>query len=308
MSKTTQFEYIPKAKELKFIDRIGVEIEGAWFKPQSGLYDDRSVTGYINHFHTWYRKSTKREIPGYNGDNYLDYIGEKISKPLSYSDTIKFIDDFWPDDTMERCGFHIHVSFKNISSYTKLMEKEFFEFFLKHMEQWGLKNKIESAQFWSRLRGENNFCTKKFIPEKQAALKEKKQNDPTRYCIFNYCFGIHKTIECRLLPTFETVTEAKSAFDAVIESFEIFLEKHTKTRPELDEIHEVEDDGEIIRKEEEFLITDNEEVKKKFALKPYNLFAVTSKAFKASRKPKKQPSFFEIIAGQVPVLENDDYS
>lgn len=305
---------------LKFIDKIGLELEGAWFSKQANLHDDRSVTGYTNKFLKWGKKYNNGDFPDYDG-NYLNYIGEMVSPPLTYAQSIAYLEKNWPDDTMERCGFHIHVSFKNISLYSKLMEPDFFAYFLKAIEKWAVKTDCQNQWFWNRLRGENQFCKKIFTPEVQVKFKTKPDCSATRYSILNYCYGIHKTIECRLLPTFPNKDVAISAFQAVIEIFETYLTEHPPlSAASLSGGVEVDMSPTV---SEEICVIDNtpvpETIEKSIAkpkvkdiiktkkikslgLKPYNLFTIKNKAIlnspsSVAYKTVQSCSFFDIISG-----------
>ena len=120
-------------------------------------------------------------------------------------------------------GFHIHVSFKDITSYVVLMNKNFRKYFVEYMAKWGESYPINNNHFWERLENKNKFC-KDDYREDQIFLKQKKPNDPGRYTQIHYAYGLHKTVEFRLLPTFVSVETALAGFKAIIGCVESYLE------------------------------------------------------------------------------------
>jgi len=91
------------------------------------------------------------------------------------------------------------------------------------MESWGKRWNIKNSEFWNRLNGANNFCRKDFSPEAQARSTYKYAD--VRYRHWNFCYMIHKTLECRMLPVFKEVRIAKAAATEVYDIVESWLEK-----------------------------------------------------------------------------------
>ena len=194
----------------KFIDKIGLEIEGGWDKSRGDLIADGSV--HVQDFVT----SPK-------------CTGELVSQPFSdIGDAISFVMNNWPTESTKRCGFHIHVSFKNIAYYSALMERKFFDYFIQKMtefgEKWDGTNRILNPLFWERLEDKNQFCRKIFAPDKQVKLKAKGTSD--RYTQINYCYSFHKTVECRLFPTFIDPNLAVAALKALVNCYESYLSQN----------------------------------------------------------------------------------
>jgi len=190
----------------KFIDKIGLEIEGGWSKSRSDLTPDGSVR--LQDF----------------DDSEVAMCGELISKPFASKELCeKFILSNWPTSTQPKCGFHIHFSLKDISYYVALMSPEFLNYFCDKMSEFGKSYPIQNEQFWDRLAGNNKFCRKAYEGEFQ--IRAKKKNDCNRYTILHYAYGIHKTIESRLLPTFVSAETALAAFNATISIVEEYLSK-----------------------------------------------------------------------------------
>lgn len=207
-----------KHSDLKYIDRIGVELEGGWNSNiNRKIYADGSV----------------RVV--------APYRGEVASPPSTLEEIAKYIKNNTPDVVDDSCGLHIHMSFKNnSSSFLTLMEKDFYIFFKNQMREWGiLQNLKPTHQFWHRLAGENRFCKDAFQPEKQVHMKGKGDH---RYTQLNYCYAMHGTIECRLFPGFTDPDIIISAVHALVKCYEDYLE--SKKNEMNDEFHDavIEDD------------------------------------------------------------------
>ncbi len=244
-------------KDCKHLDMMGLEIEAGWKETKSNLTFDGSLR---------------------NGDFYNSTsIGELVSKPFDDKDELfKYMDENWPDEVTQKCGFHIHTSFKNINHYNELMNKKFYNYFLLEMEKWGNEYNCTNKNFWSRLSGANNFCEKKFNPDAQTIFSGK---DPIRYTHLNYCYKMHKTIECRLFPTFTEVKTAKSAVDALINCFENYLEQNPPREIFKSKAVKVTNTPETYREETEddvFIVElENEDIEKKLPV--FNLFCIDTK-------------------------------
>lgn len=105
------------------------------------------------------------------------------------------------------------------------MTREFWAYFSQRMEAWGRRaNLPPSHLFWSRLAGLNGYCRKEFIPDRQAsASKRTASQTRARYTQLNYCFAVHKTIECRLFPVFKQPRIAVSAIQELCSIYEDFI-------------------------------------------------------------------------------------
>ena len=234
--------------KFNFIDKIGVEIEGGWDKTRDDLIPDAGIR--MDDF----KKSA--------------ICGELVSKPIdNYDEVEAFLRANWPTETQSMCGLHFHFSFKDISHYTALMHKSFHKFFLDSMQKFGESYPIQNNHFWNRLEDKNKFCKNRFAPNEQIFLKKKISNDPGRYTQLHYAYGLHKTIESRLLPTFVTVECAIAGLQAHIACFEGFLDANPP-KP-FDFNQEIMLDEVIDEKELEHIKV------KKFAppkVKPFNIF------------------------------------
>jgi len=137
----------------KFIDLIGIEIEGGWNASRKDLIKDEGI--HLDLF------------------SNSEVCGELLSSPLNINNALVFLEKNWPTETIPKAGFHIHVSFKDLSHYCQLMSKNFYPYFIKSMEKWGKDYSCTNENFWIRLSGKNHFCTKKFHPEKQVNVTTK---------------------------------------------------------------------------------------------------------------------------------------
>ena len=234
----------------KFIQAVGCELEAGFKNKRTDLHQDDSL----------------RSDQFYNSACW----GELISDPLNDEESvIKWIK--WGYEELSEsplcAAYHIHVSFKHINYYSQCMTKEFYEEFLKSIEQWAQDFPIRNDAFWDRLKGNNKYCVNEFRAEKQVKCcnKDEMRKSDLRRTVLNYCFGLHRTIENRLFPTFKNVDTAISATLAYLNFIEGFLEKNPISEGEI--LMEVVDDGEFY--ESNGLITT---INNKINLKPFNLY------------------------------------
>lgn len=200
----------------KYIDMIGVEIEGGWdAPPKVDLQQDESIT---------LRNGT------------CPFIGEVQSEPGNFETVSKFIDENCPDYVDPSCGFHIHVSLKSTNFYLALTDKAFHDFFKKKAKEWATDQGLKPThRFFKRLVGENKHCRDIFRPEEQIACRTKNDarahigsipEDQIRRTQLNYCYGIHRTIENRLFPCDTNPALLKSGVKMYIDTIEEFLDDH----------------------------------------------------------------------------------
>ena len=195
-------------KQTKFIDKIGCEIEGGWNYGREDLHEDLGIK--------------------MGGFKTSACCGEAISKPIGDLDEmIEWIKTNYKGlETQHMCGLHFHFSFNDISHYVALMNKKFHAHFINSMIKFGEGYPINNPHFWDRLENKNKFCKNEFRPEEQIFLKKKIPNDHGRYTQLHYAFGLHKTIESRLLPTFVTVECAIAGLLAHVDCFESYLNEN----------------------------------------------------------------------------------
>ncbi len=215
--------------KLDYINKIGVEIEGGWAEsPAIEVKHDGSV-----------------KFPGVRGVNY---VGEIVSTPYKNIESLrKWVVENYPSFINNTCGLHVHYSFNNRFHYSALMEETFKEFFLVEMNSWGKSNNVEESEFWDRLNGKNIYCThKNWNPEKQASLL-RKYEDNIRRCTWNFCYSLHGTAECRVLPTFQQKETAWNAIIKLTEIVETWIHQYKDNISEhREEIEEIEEDFLVI--------------------------------------------------------------
>lgn len=193
---------------MEYIDKIGIELEGGWPVRPDDILPDASVV--------------------ITEPSNL-YTGEVVSKPYRSLFSLKeWYHANYPPHINNTCGLHVHFSFLSESFYSKLMDETFKDFFIQQMEAWGKSTNCKSAQFWERIRGNNSFCKlSTWHPEVQAAIKKKYREDHSkRYGVWNFCYGLHKTAECRVLPMFTDKDYGWLAINQVINLVDKWLDDY----------------------------------------------------------------------------------
>lgn len=262
-------------KEWKFLKAIGCEVEAAWTKPRNDLHPDGSIR---------YEDFEIYNICREKGIEYTRCIGELISKPFSsMRDTLKWLEENYPDESNAKCGTHWHFSFLKPAYYGQLMTPKFHKYFLKSIKEWGDTWPCSNKEFWSRLNGDNRYCSPDFRPDKQIFARTKGDH---RYTHLNYCHALHGTIECRLFPTFQMVRTAKGAIQALVDCIENYLEENPPVIDGKTESIELE---EPIYKTEEEVFEELSPIKKELQLEPYNQFS------KEKIKGNNVTKYFEIV-------------
>lgn len=135
----------------------------------------------------------------------------------------------YPDLVNWSCGLHIHAAFKMLD-HGHLTEPAFLAYFLERWEAWGNKHKDEMGPigeyFWMRLNNrkipgtERNYCS----TENKAVIQLTDSNSAHRYTALNFsAWHKYKTVECRLLPMFNTAALAVSAIRELSDIYDDFL-------------------------------------------------------------------------------------
>lgn len=201
---------------MKHVHLAGVELEGGWDKlpPDTILRDDISLRGFHDRW----------------GGSFC--VGEAISPPMQLPKLLEWTERNYPQysDVHDphragheaNCSMHVHVSTKTTLDYAKLMSRGFFTAFKAGLEKWGKDHKIpQEHYFWTRASGKHRFCSGEFHPSKQSILRNKVD---VRRTMLNYCWALHKTVECRVFPLFP---EKSLGVDAVA-WFVTFVEEWLK--------------------------------------------------------------------------------
>ena len=198
------------------IINMGCELEGCHNTKQTDslFRTDGSLEFDFDHTDDCYYDGELR----CEGNCSYEYVGEMISKPLPISELLIWIKKNYPVYHNKSCGGHIHLSFKNKLEYMKFCDVKFYNFFKAKMKEWGIKNHIKAgSQFYKRLAGNNTYCHDKFYCTQQI------HNNGDRYCILNYCWRKHRTIEVRLLPIFDKMELYLSAVNEIYDIFNMWL-------------------------------------------------------------------------------------
>jgi hypothetical protein len=188
-------------KEFNRIHKMGIELEGGWDrKPEARMVPDGSV-----------------DAPG------ARYVGECPSPPIAEPTELeKWMRANYPTHTNRSCGMHVHVSFKDLRDYLRLMSQQAFNHIHAELGAWGKRANIKNAHFWERLQGDNTYCKKEYNPMKQVKHHDK---GPARYSMLNYCYGRYQTMELRVLPLFKEVDVGVAAVAAFADILEKYLAK-----------------------------------------------------------------------------------
>lgn len=196
--------------------KIGVELEGGWNFNETRVRELAARFGA--NFH-------------YDGSVHTgaDLNAEISTKPYAtVGRLLNAMEEMYPHEVNNSCGMHVHVSFDE-HVYGTLMSQKFYFYFLLRWEAWGKRLNIRNPEFWSRLKGENQYCLRNHAPVGQMT---RTSRDGIRYAHLNYCYALHGTIECRLLPMFKDKAIAGKAIRELVSIYEDYLEEYGKDAQE----------------------------------------------------------------------------
>lgn len=203
---------------MNHILKIGVELEGGW----QGKIRKKSPFPDI----TIHADASIHEFPG------IMHFGEIASPPMRpiQAEIEEWITTHYPAAHDHRCGFHVHVSVTNARIYGKLATRPFFEYWRERTKEWAKKHCAKAADgkehpIWHRLRGENKYCRMEFSAINQMRKKTKPPNDPERRTALNFCWGLHRTIENRVYPMFDTPKLATKAVFEFTDCINTYLDQ-----------------------------------------------------------------------------------
>lgn len=204
--------------EIKYIDKVGVELEGAW-----EMYDEYG-NKIRNQMPRHLKGDSSVECYPENGDfnEGEGWTGEIASHPIVPDSHIlgQWIARNYPDRTDETCGLHVHFSLKNDNDYAKLITPAFCNFVNAELEKFGTAYKLPNThELWKRINGARSYCAKVFKGEEQI-------NNETRdrYTQVNFrAYHIHGTVEIRTLPGFRDCHVAIAAIYTLIRAVEKFI-------------------------------------------------------------------------------------
>lgn len=167
-----RFAIIGKRRVTGAIKSIGAELEGGWVTPPPSLYGDNSV-------------------------ECLGYTGEVSSHFERLSDLLAWVKSSYPAYYNYTCGLHLHFL---IDKYPLLASWDFWNYFREQTEALAndgfgqIKNRFNNK--YCRAFPDNIFKFY-YIVQEQMYLDYKQS---LRYYALNYCYRMHGTLECRLLP------------------------------------------------------------------------------------------------------------
>jgi len=203
--------------EFRYLDRLSLELEGAWYDKRDDIHKDLSFC--------------KEDF-----DIEFHSVGEFTSQPLTtFNEWAECLINNYPDQSCDKCGFHIHFSLKCPAHYMLCMEKKFYHEFLHSLQNWGIENIKPEDVFWSRLNGGNKYCQNIFMPDTQASYREKGINRKDRRTILNYTYRHLGTIEVRVLPMFKDYNLAISAIANIVQFVEKYISDNKNNNIQLNE-------------------------------------------------------------------------
>lgn len=193
--------------------RVGFEIEGMWDKPvvaKHPLVRDSSVFKSLVDAGGL---SRKLEPTGMYGE-----IHTSIISPIEIAPLMKKL---YPKKIDETCGLHLHMSFDTLLPYSLLASSESYQdTLIEYLKWWGTENAIPPGHhFWGRLEGNSEYCQKKWWPELQFTHTTKefdKAKEGHRYTVLSFEYQRLGTVECRVLPMFDTPEKCSSALLRII--------------------------------------------------------------------------------------------
>ena len=224
----------------KHINAVGIEFEGGWAK---WIHPDGKAAKYGELGIITKRKRCPKSLKDDGSVNIgapeAAWKGEIASKPLQIRNIRAWITRNRPEVVHKSCGTHVHISVKNASEYTKLTDKSFETEYLSKMAKWGSKNNVpKESEFWIRLQGKNSYCKKEHTPETQIHARNRGGD---RYTQINYCYGLWKTVEFRMLPAFDNPWLTTDSILETCRIVESFLEAAPKLKEQWDEEHPLEE-------------------------------------------------------------------
>lgn len=217
------------------IAKIGVELEGGWDAPIPGykvIRDGSVIFKQMNEVPFRTNPRTGILEPAIAGMTFPKYaIGEIVSPPLDINKLEEFLTQCHPQHINETCGLHVHMSFAHKLNYSRLMTPEFTPCIIQAIKAWGKAQELPAAHpLWDRVNNPHHqHCAQVYLGDKQVYVKGKdyhsRGTEYSRYTAINYCENQHHTIECRVLPMFDTASQALSAIMCVLNATNLFLSK-----------------------------------------------------------------------------------
>lgn len=195
---------------------MGIELEGGWVKAKLANNVRPEPDGSVF-------KEARKADPYWLQSKGCDLSGEIVSKPMLPAGVPAWMRKFYPFFVDKTCGLHVHMSFESMKNYERLMVPEFPITMLEYLKRWANKQELPPEHpLWDRLADQSKYCQHKFWPDEQVRLERLKSAEyydqdrkGSRYTVINYCYRLHGTMECRILPMFESVNLSISAVELV---------------------------------------------------------------------------------------------
>jgi hypothetical protein len=250
------------------VHRVGIELEGGWgnnLPPGTRVIRDGSVDvkGYVapklpvEILSALDRgislTEAQQKVVSEYGALTIMHIGEIPSAILTIPQMDAWVKTHFPIFVNKSCGLHIHMSFKDMLTYMRLMTPAYQDAMVEYLRRWGVKEGLPTTHhLFSRLRGESRYCKLNYFAQEQARIEGKNYNHDAainRYTAINYSFGTHGTVECRLLPMFPTAEQSLRALKEVLAITNAFLVAQARREDKIIDAVVVEDDLAPLREE-----------------------------------------------------------
>lgn len=214
--------------------KMGVELEGGWDTDYRTVAADfQGATGKTD--------SSVKNLPG--------YMGEINTKPHTHLDAlVTDVIGMHPLYTNETAGLHIHASFTPMDT-SLLTTAEFWAYFTRRWEAWGAAHKEKMTKkewgwFHSRLSGGGKFCKAEFKPLDQF------ENHEDKYTQLNFIsYSRYKTVECRVLPMFESKEITALAIRELSDIYDTFLNDFVMPPIKMEKRHKENATKEVLDRE-----------------------------------------------------------
>lgn len=199
--------------------KVGIEIEGLWnnLRAVRNRAHEDGIGGC--------QDGSVHRNPDSNAEGY-----EFQTNPGTLREALGQLVSYYPDETNESCGMHVHVSFNVSTDATLLATQQFFDYFRARWIAWGQREHVwgynaadpggSRGVFWRRLFGGNDYCRVNRGTERNILTMD-------RYHQLNFsAWNEHRTVECRLLPMFKSARLGVSAVQELLSIFEDYLHDH----------------------------------------------------------------------------------
>jgi hypothetical protein len=234
---------------------VGIELEGGWKEHPKGpghivrdgsVHFNESTAGAPADIRALarYGANTQEELlklRAWQMAHTPQVIGELPSPPLPWRgdktatlDAIRWVRTNYPPFVNETCGLHMHMSFKHLGHYQRLLEPGFQNVMIEQLTLWAREALPAGHAIFRRLSGDSTYCQHRYFGDEQAALKEKRYDRDARvhrYTVINYSAQTHQTIECRVLPMMDDAETAIAALQRVLDITNAYLVSNASPEP-----------------------------------------------------------------------------